>query len=328
MHRIFPRSDHRSNGRAGRVTLLLATLAGCASVPTVPPSLVLETGTLTRSIVAFNPAGDRLASAEANGAITIWSLPDGTVLRYWRAHTDSVHGLALLDGGRVVSASYDGSLALWDDADKLTRRVRTPAPITDAVVHPQDGIVVTGHTDGAVRRWRLPGLKLWHTARPHRRAVRAVAYHAPTARYASSGHDGSVYVWSQSETPRSLTAPPTDARDLAFAPDGATLYGAGWFNVFRWNVANGDLHVQPTEHRGIIPSIDLSADGRHLATISRQTDSAVQLLHASSGTPLTRFESHELCGAHVRLSRDGRYLATTSDDATVRVWNLYGLAIP
>lgn len=317
-----------SNGRIGGALLLIAAIAGCAGAPTVAPRLILETGTLTRSIVAFNTNGSALASAEANGEITVWSLPDGRLQRRWRAHTDSVHGLALLPGDRIVSASHDASLALWTGAGELLRRKHTPAPITDAVVNTNGDMIVTGHSDGAVRRWRVADLRLLDTVRPHRGGVRAVAYHAPTQRYASSGHDGAVYVWHQGEPVRALTAPPTDARDLAFTPDGARLYGAGWFNVFHWDVADGALTIQRTEHRGIITSIDMSADGRRLATISRQTDSAVQILDIASGTPLVRFESHELCGAHVRLSPGERFLATTSDDATVRVWDLVPAGAP
>jgi WD40 repeat protein len=48
----------------------------------------------------------------------------------------------------------------------------------------------------------------------------------------------------------------------------------------------------------------------------------VQILDTASGAPLVRFQSHDLCGAYVRLSPDERFLATTSDDATVRVWDL------
>jgi WD40 repeat protein len=315
-----------SNRRAHWVLLLAASIAGCAGSPTVAPRLILETGTLVRSIVAFNADGTALASAEADGEITVWSLPDGRRQRHWRAHTDSVHGLALLPGDRVLSASYDGSLALWTGAGELLRREHTPAPITDAAVLVTEDMIVTGHADGRVRRWRISDLQFIESVHPHRGGVRAVAYHAATQRYASSGRDGAVYVWRQGEPLRALTAPPTDARDLTFTPDGARLYGASWFKVFRWELADGALTVQDTEHHGIITSIDLSADGRRLATISRQTDSAVQILDTASGAPLVRFQSHDLCGAYVRLSPDERFLATTSDDATVRVWDL--AAIP
>jgi WD40 repeat protein len=48
----------------------------------------------------------------------------------------------------------------------------------------------------------------------------------------------------------------------------------------------------------------------------------VYLLNPDTGRSLAEFQSHDLCGAWVSLSRDGRYLATTSDDASVHIWDL------
>lgn len=287
--------------------------------------LVLETDTTNRNTVGFNSTASLLASGAADGQVTFWSVPTGKRVHTWRAHTDSVHGLAFLSNERLITGSYDGSIAAWNSDATLRLRRLTPAPITDMSVHEPDDLIVTGHRDGSVRRWRLSDLQPLSEMRLHRGAVRAIGYH-PSGLYASSGHDGATYVWRIGETARSLPASPTDARDLIFSPDARFLYGSGWFNVFRWHLADGALALLPTEHHGIIVSLDLSSDGRQLASISRQTDSAVQLLDPATGAALVRFQAHDLCGAHVRLSRDGRYLATTSDDATVRVWDLAQLS--
>ena len=124
------------------------------------------------------------------------------------------------------------------------------------------------------------GSSLTRDLHPHRGEVRAVAYHAATRQLASSGTDGRVFYWREREEPRALPSPPTDAQDLAFAPDGAILMGSGWFNLFRWRLDDGGLQVLPTAHHGIVKSISFSRDGRTLASIGRQTDSAVYLLDA------------------------------------------------
>ena len=80
----------------------------------------------------------------------------------------------------------------------------------------------------------------------------------------------------------------------------------------------------PTRHRGIIRSIGYLPGSNLLASISRQTDSAVYLLDPESGAVVRRFQQHDLCGASIALSPDGHYLATTSDDASVRIWDLAG----
>ena len=82
------------------------------------------------------------------------------------------------------------------------------------------------------------------------------------------------------------------------------------------------LTTLPTEHDGIINSIQYSANGRYLASISSKTDSSVYFLDPMNGQVLRRFQRHDLCGSWVALSPDEKYLATTSDDATVRIWRL------
>lgn len=301
---------------------LILGLSACALTPTTPPQQVLETGSVVRTTVAFNADGSLLASGEANGQVTVWAVGTNDSPRVWSAHTGSVQGLFFLGRESLLTAAEDGTLAWWTATGELRQRQPAPAAIHDIAVDGREGLVLTAHADGVVRRWRLADLQPLGEQRLHRGGVRAVAYHAGSQLHASSGKDGAVYVWRPGQAPRALATPPTDARDLVFSPDGATLYGAGWFRIYRWRVADGTLTVVPTEHRGLIVALDISADGRQLATISRHTDSAVQILDTATLRPITRLASHQLCGAHVRFSPRERFLATTSDDATVRVWDL------
>jgi len=327
---IFPRS--RGGGNAGRISgcciaIVLLTgalgLYGCASPPRIPANIVLRDVHNNGYTLAFDSRSETLASGGSEGRIRLWRLQDGKELSGWKAHTDSLQGLVFLDHDReLLSAAYDGSLARWTRDGTLLKRLNTPAPVTSMAADEAANLVVTGHSDGHVRLWRLADLSLWHDLHPHRGAVRAVAYHAATHQLASSGTDGRVFYWRGREEPRPLPSPPTDAQDLAFAPDGTFLMGSGWFNLFRWQLDNATLQVLPTAHHGIVKSISFSRDGRTLASIGRQTDSAVYLLDSRTGTVLKRFQPHELCGSFVRLSPDGRYLASTSDDASVYIWDL------
>ena len=108
---------------------------------------------------------------------------------------------------------------------------------------------------------------------------------------------------------------------LEFTPDGERLSGAGWFKVFHWDLASGEITVLETPHYGLISGMSYLNDNRTLATISRQTDSQVFFLDADTGVETARFQPHDLCGSNVSLSRDGRFLASTSDDASVRIWD-------
>lgn len=303
---------------------LLPALAGCATAPDIAPNVIVEDAHHSQGhVLAFADAADVLASGGSDGAIRLWRLPDGARVAAWLAHGSSVYGLAFLQRDRLLlSAGYDGHLARWRRDGTLERELLTPSPVTAMTVNETRGVVLTGHEDGRVRQWRLPDLAPVAEWTLHRRYVRAVAIHPASGTFASSGADRQVRVWRGQETPRALPEPPTAARDLVFTPDGRHLLGGGWFKLFRWNLAAGTLQVLPTDHKGIIAALDLSADGRTLASISRQLDSAVLFLDPETGVTRQRFQKHELCGENISLSRNGRWLATTADDGSVRIWDL------
>lgn len=115
---------------------------------------------------------------------------------------------------------------------------------------------------------------------------------------------------------------PTDSRDLVFSADGQWLYGGGWFDLFRWNVATGELQVIDTDHHGIINNLAFIGSTGALASVSRQTDSAVLIIDPKSGRTLKNFGSHSLCGERITVSPDEKYLISNSDDYSISVWEL------
>lgn len=304
---------------------LSLSLAACAArMPAQAPDIVIANAQVGGSIVVFDEGSTQLAFGDWQGAIGLRAPLDGGGVRRWRAHAGTVNGLAFLDGGRrLLSAGYDGVLAEWDTRGRGLRQAQAGSPIMALAVAEDDGLAVTGHADGSVATWDLDGLRLRRRERPHDGAVHAVAFLAGARHIASGGSDGRVFLWRAPEArPEPLPGPPTAARALQFSPDGRWLIGSGWFRLFRWDLADRSLATLPTEHHGLIGSIDYSADGRYVASISRKTDSAVYLLDPLDGRVLRRFQPHDLCGASVAVSPDQRYLATTSDDASVRVWRL------
>lgn len=274
------------------------------------------------TIVAFNTEETLLASGGWAGEIRLFNLPDGSDAARWHAHDDSVNGLVFLQSGELLSAGYDGMLIRWRRDGTPLQSLQTPAPITHMVADESRNRIVTGHSDGAVREWRMSDFSLLATQHGQAGAIRAVAFDPAGERVASSASDGSVVLWDPETGSRRLQRPPTDAWSLVFAPDGKQLYGGGWFDLYRWDLHQGTLTKLPTEHHGIIKSLDFNAMGSVLASISRQTDDSVYFLDPHSGAVVRRFAPHDLCGAYIRLSKRGHYLATTSDDGSVRVWRL------
>ena len=71
-------------------------------------------------------------------------------------HTDGVRGVCALPDGRVVSASSDSTLRVWDVATGVCERVLTghTQSVADVCVI-ADGRVASASADKTVRVWRL-----------------------------------------------------------------------------------------------------------------------------------------------------------------------------
>jgi WD40 repeat protein len=302
--------------------LVLGLLSACASAPRRASDWSREDAHTSGSVVAFNQGSTLLASGGLGGWVSLWSLPEGGAGPGWRAHDGPVTGLAFIDGqDRILSAGWDGTLALWSQPGVLERRLVTTGPVTAIAFESASRRLLTGYSDGSVKVWALPDLEPVYQQRLHQGKVKAVAIQSGGSILASSGTDGQVFLWREGGPARDLEAPASDVWSLAFSPDRKYLMGSGWFNIFRWSLDNERLVVLPTEHHGIISSISFSEEGS-LAAISRQTDSAVDILDPSSGLVLERLQKHALCGSDVSFAPNSRYLATTSDDASVRFWDI------
>lgn len=297
-------------------------VSGCAlSLRALAPDAVVPALGSSGRVLALNSERRWAAVGTADGRLEVMRMSDGSEVAVWTAHSDSVNGLAWLPGGELLSGGYDGRLVRWDARGHRLQASAVVAPITAMAVDVVRDRVLTGHADGTIRWWSLHDLRP-DAARPlFSGQVRAVAVNDRRPWAAASGSDGKVMLLRRRQPAHALTAPPRAIWSLAFSPDGRVLMGGGWFELARWDLVSGSMRLLPDAHHGIVKSIQFSPDGKTLATISRQTDSSVYLLDPSTGALRERLRAHSLCGAAIAYSADGRYLATTSDDATVQIWD-------
>jgi WD40 repeat protein len=77
--------------------------------------------------------------------------------------------------------------------------------------------------------------------------------------------------------------------------------------------------------------VDISPDGARWVSLGRDTDSQLLLYDASSLQVERRLQTHALCGQRARFSPNGRYVASSSDDGSVHIYDLhapYQLTVP
>jgi WD40 repeat protein len=313
-----------------RLTALLPflMLGGCAAMaPSQAPSVSKE-GThlfgVTR--LSFSPSGSRLASGGFRGDVAIWSVPELRRLKSLKVSHEPVTGLAWLDESHLISTDETGLLTvavIGEDSSVI--HFRAPGRVSALEYSPANRIIYLGHSDGRISAYTYPDFILKATITTGDEVL-SLALDGAGERLAVSTEGGHVLLLDQQlEQLKQLERADNDVLSLRFSHNGGSLAGGAWYRVYRWNLQSGSIQSLETEHWGAVIDLDFSPDDHKLVTIGRHTDAALRLVDADSGRVERRLQAHRLCGAAVRYSPDARYVASGSDDESIR---LYDLSLP
>jgi WD40 repeat protein len=161
---------------------------------------VSEDMTTAEPVLAeFSPDGRVLATARADGSITVRALSAAADHPPMRLHANgsvTTHLDISHDSRRLASASSDGTAKIWDLASGAL--VTTCRGHTDGVVavrFSRDGqLLATGGKDGTARVWELPSCRELLRFPGHRGLVRTVLFDEEARRLATAD-DETVRVW-------------------------------------------------------------------------------------------------------------------------------------
>jgi len=251
------------------------------------------------------------------------TLPGEPLLCTLLGHTEAVTALAMMpDGSHVISASYDGTLRIWnlengtqlkvikgettqvpDDSSGGSERGLSKVEFTSVAVIGEGKQVLTGSSDGTLSVWNIETGAEEFVLRGHGAAITNVAVTLNGKRAVSASEDRTLKVW-----------------DLEMRQERVTLRG----------------HTRP------VTSVAITPDGQRI--ISGSLDQTMRVWDLESGTRLQTFADYrtqnqelwlQLLSSEVQyagtsssnvnaiaISPDGKQLVSDAARWTLKIWNL------
>ncbi len=250
--------------------------------------------------------------------VRIWQSPNGKLLHTLRGHVSAITSVAFShDGSTLASGSLDGTVKLWNTTtfqERLTinspsatpwkwdgKPLRISLPKIDAVAfHPRHDFIATSNINEGIQFWDgTSGAEM--IAMSGHAAFTPIAF-SSDGRLLATCDDHAGYNLFDTVTAAQIYPPPGK---LAFGRLGGT-----------------GLMLPSSAPR--LRAITFDASGTRL--IGGSGNGRILCWDAKTGKQLNQVKAHQILTA-IALSPDGKYLASSGWDGTIKLWNAVTLQL-
>lgn len=280
-------------------------------LPRVPAKFCLTGHRESVTALSFHPVYSILASASEDGTVRLWDYESGVFERTLKGHTATVNSLAFEPGtGKLLAtASADLSIKLWlfDSFECVKTLNGHDHTVSEIRFVPAGDHLVSCSRDKSLKLWEVASGFCIRTFVGHSEWVRCLTINAVGNLIVSGSHDETVMVWAL-DNPAAMTvlAGHSNVVECVEFASAAALQ----------EVATADYAPQPAESAEEIPG---SRTREVVATASR--DKTVMLWDIWKGTCLVVLRGHDNWVRSLLFHPSGRYLYSSADDKTIRIWD-------
>ena len=241
-------------------------------------------------------------------------------------HSDDVHGCAFSpDGTKVVSASSDDTLKLWEaETGAEIRTFQGHKSSVDACAFSPDGKkIISASYDTTLKLWDAEtGVEI-KTFKGHSNWVQTCAFSPDGTKILSASDDNTLKLWEvqTGEEIRTFAGHSDDIHGCAFSPDGKKILSASYDKTLKlWDINTG-IEIRSLDgHSEEVNACVFSPDGTKI--LSASYDKTLKLWNINTGTEVRTFQGHFWGVLGCAFSPDGLKILSASDDETLKLWDI------
>ncbi|RPB24737.1 WD40 repeat-like protein [Terfezia boudieri ATCC MYA-4762] len=306
------------------------------------------------SIARISPDSGLMAAGNLGGGIKLLSIPNMDEKVLFRGHTDRVGGLSWhpqatvgLDAGaaNLASGAGDGMIHLWSLDGKDTPLATLnghSARVCRIDHHPSGKYLASASFDTTWRLWDLPTQTELLLQEGHSREVYSIAFQNDGALVASGGLDSIGRIWDL-RTGRTIMVLDGHIREitgLAWFTDGYRVVSAsGDASCKIWDVRMVKCAATVPGHKGLVSDVrvftgdglpDVVMNGVDGGEVEMRTegtywvtsgfDGNINVFSTDDWALVKSLSGHSGHVTSVDISRDGRWIVSSGQDRTCKLW--------
>lgn len=275
--------------------------------------------------IAITPDGRFAITSTQDGALKVWDIERGQLVRVLEGHVPGVAEIALAPDGRsAISASLGGTLEVWDiSSGRVLRTIETGTRGLFAVAVTPDGRHAITASFGALHVWELASGQAIRTLTGHQGTVQAVAVTPDGRSVVSGANDGTIKLWeiATGRVVHTFEGHEGYVGKVAVTPDARFVVSASWDGTVRmWDLATGGFLCFLERQTDDRPGMALTSDGRFV--LSGSARALLNVWEHSSGRIARTLGSYPLCVTDLAVTPDGRFALATGYFGSIMVWDM------